>query len=50
MMMEKNAYEMPWLQILSFDEQDVITASTGLDWRDQYDDKGTWNPDWFSGN
>lgn len=46
--MKKNMYEIPKLQILMFEEQDVITTST--DWQGQYDDKGTWNPDWFTGN
>ena len=49
-MKEKNAYEALWLQILSIDEQDVITASTSTDWQNSYDDKGAWNPDWVAGN
>jgi hypothetical protein len=46
--MKKNIYEIPKLQILMFEEEDVITGST--DWQGQYDDKGTWNPNWFTGN
>lgn len=43
-------YETPQLHILSFGEEDVITTSTSTDWQESYDDKGTWNPDWFKGN
>ena len=49
-MKEKNVYEAPRLQLLLLGEQDVITASTPTDWQGSYDDKGTWNPDWFAGN
>ena len=49
-MKKKNVYEEPRLQLLSMNEQDVITTSTSGDWQDPYDDKGTWNPDWFAGN
>lgn len=48
--MKNNVYENPRLQILLLDEQDVITTSVGTDWRDSYDDKGTWDPSWFTGN
>lgn len=48
--MKNNVYEIPRLQILLVEEQDVITTSTSTDWRDSYDDKATWNPNWFVGN
>jgi hypothetical protein len=47
--MKKNPYEILRLQIISLDQEDVITTSVS-DWQGQYDDKGSWDPSWFAGN
>lgn len=46
--MEKEFFEMPRLEVIKWEEEDVLTASGDLD--PEGDDIGSWNDDWFGGN